>query len=103
MTKRCEQCREEYLPRQANQRFCSRTCSDEWHTSERRRAVEALRASTYFGRELMAAAESKDGVAQVGAVRFGEALPVPAHLHDPCVTEPPLGVDINEVPEEARR
>ena len=39
----CEYCGHAYSPRQFNQRFCSGPCSDAWHETNRRRAVELLR------------------------------------------------------------
>jgi hypothetical protein len=43
MTKRCQQCSEEFAPYTSRQRFCSRVCSDEWFQEERRAAVEFFR------------------------------------------------------------
>jgi len=100
---KCDFCGNLYLQDRATQRFCSKQCSDRWWAAERRRGIEALRASTYFGREYVAAAEAGGRYAQVGAENFGEPLPGANWSRDPTGTEPPLGVDIETVPEEARR
>lgn len=100
---KCEYCGELYLPRQHNQRFCGSVCATAYHQAERRRAVELLRSQTYYGRELVGAAEAGGRYAAVGAVNLGGPLPVSNWSHDPTGTEPPLGVDIETVPEEARR
>ncbi len=42
---RCENCGKEMRwLHQERQRFCTRSCSDEWHQLERRQAVEWFRA-----------------------------------------------------------
>jgi hypothetical protein len=43
--RRCEQCDEEFLPRQYNGRFCCQACSIKWRWAERKRGVELLRAT----------------------------------------------------------
>jgi hypothetical protein len=43
MTKQCELCNREFIPRQADQRFCCRDCSIDWYQEERRQAVAAFR------------------------------------------------------------
>ena len=40
---KCEQCGDDFIPRQADQRFCNRVCSSIWHSEERRRAIELWR------------------------------------------------------------
>lgn len=98
---KCLTCGQEYFPRQHNQRFCCKACNDVHYNAERRRAMELLRSQTYFGRELMSAAEGKGSIVQVGGI--GGALPAPNWAVDPTGTEPALGIDIEAVPEEARR
>ncbi|WP_298870928.1 hypothetical protein [uncultured Bradyrhizobium sp.] len=45
MTKRCQQCNEDFTPYMGRQRFCCRDCSDAWFAEERRTAVRQLRES----------------------------------------------------------
>ena len=42
--KHCDRCGEPFIPREAKQRFCCRTCSNAWFAEERREAVRLLRA-----------------------------------------------------------
>jgi hypothetical protein len=41
---KCENCGGDFIPYLSNQRFCNRACSDEWHQSERKQAVEWFRS-----------------------------------------------------------
>jgi hypothetical protein len=41
--KKCDYCGKLFEPRRITQRFCCRTCSDEWFARERREAVRAWR------------------------------------------------------------
>jgi hypothetical protein len=41
---KCQNCTEDFTPYMAGQRFCCRSCSDEWFAAERRQAVEWFRA-----------------------------------------------------------
>jgi hypothetical protein len=41
---RCDNCNRWMIPHLSSQRFCCRACSDMWHQSERREAVEWFRA-----------------------------------------------------------
>lgn len=43
--RQCEQCGESFTPRQFNQRFCNRICSDTWHRDERRSALKLYRTA----------------------------------------------------------
>jgi hypothetical protein len=97
--KQCEQCGEEYLPRQHNQRFCGRTCSDAHYRDECRRGIELLRSQTYSGRVLAEAADAPGRFAAVGAVAFGGPLPVADCSRDPVPREPPLGIDVEATPD----
>jgi hypothetical protein len=45
MDKCCERCGKPMLPIMSRQRFCCRSCSDEWFQAERRQAVEWFRAT----------------------------------------------------------
>ncbi|WP_166145410.1 hypothetical protein [Methylosinus sp. RM1] len=87
---KCEYCGDEYSPRQHNQRFCGSVCSNAYHQAERRRAVELLRSQTYYGRELVGAAEAGGRYAAVGAVNLGGPLPLAAHQRDPVPAEPTI-------------
>lgn len=67
-------------------------------TQAERRAMlkQDAAARTYFE---MAQGEGDDGrTPVVGAAPFGSKLPAPAWAHDPTGPEPPLGIDVNEVP-----
>ena len=99
----CAKCGETFIPRQHNQRFCNSVCGTAWFAEERRRGVELLRNSqTYFGRAMLEGGDS-GRYAQVGPVAIGDALPPAAEwLRDPVPDEPPLGYEIDAVPEEAR-
>jgi len=41
--KKCDQCSEPFVPREAKQRFCCRACSVAWFQNERREAVKRFR------------------------------------------------------------
>jgi hypothetical protein len=41
--KRCDQCDEEFIPREAKARFCCPTCKADWFAEERRRALALFR------------------------------------------------------------
>ena len=88
--RRCDHCGAEFFPRQAEHRFCSTVCKDAYHTDERRRAIDLLRSSSYYGRELVGASENADRYAAVGAVNLEGALPAPAWSHDPVGQEPAI-------------
>jgi uncharacterized Zn ribbon protein len=44
-TKQCDQCEEQFIPREAKARFCCPTCKAEWFAEERRRALALFRQS----------------------------------------------------------
>lgn len=87
---KCNQCEDEYIPRQRNQRFCCTICANAWHAGERRRGVELLRSQTYHGRVIVEAAETPGRYAAVGAVTLSDTLPAPEWTRDPTGPEPPI-------------
>jgi hypothetical protein len=42
--KLCEYCKREFVPVLFNQRFCGAECNADWHTQEKRQALELFRS-----------------------------------------------------------
>jgi hypothetical protein len=103
----CEWCGETFWAR-LNQRFCQLSCNQAWNNEAARRGRELLRqqqATTYA--QLAAGALGDEAGGRFAVARpkpqmneFREGpWPVPDWSHDPVGPEPPLGFDINEVPD----
>ncbi len=57
----CDECGSAFRPRQHNQRFCCRACSDDWHSDERRRGIDILRnRHEWTGQDLLDSIETGD-------------------------------------------
>ncbi len=101
--RQCEQCGNAYTPHQHNQRFCTRICSDAWWRDTRREGVDLLRNS-YFGRGLVDADAPGGQFARVTERTVIGASPsaqtaAPNWSRDPVPPEPPLGIDVEAVPD----
>ncbi|TFV74113.1 hypothetical protein E4K64_19160 [Bradyrhizobium frederickii] len=104
MTKRCQQCGEDFTPYMGRQRFCCRECSDAWFAEERRTAVRRLRESagdeapqSYFAME----AARLDANATLIGSATPPPLAAPQWSRDLAALpkEPPLGDDVNALPD----
>ncbi len=95
----CDYCGKPFIPRQYNQRYCDRACSIAWQGDERRIALERLR-STYFGRAMMDSSDPAKPIVTASGRDTGIAAP--NWSRDPTGPEPPLGIDIEAVPDLRR-
>src|SRR5580698_8811631 len=108
--KNCEQCNDPFSPREAKQRFCCRACSDEWFQNERREAVRLLRqsareeGSTHFSRasaddDAPGGRWAKPPAHVTGSTTLAPMLPAPTWTQARIPDEPPLGMDVNALPD----
>ncbi len=112
--KQCEQCAREFVSYVGRQRFCSRSCGDQWFAAERKEAVQRLRAergSTYFDHAVaMADAELGGRFASTAQVHVTGAAPgapvvAPEWSRDQAALlpdEPPTGYAIDDLPPEGQ-
>ncbi|MGB6663917.1 MAG: hypothetical protein WCB09_00710 [Methylocella sp.] len=108
MTERtCEWCGDAFYPAKLNQRFCQLSCGTAWNNEAARRGRELLRqeATTYAALAASALSDECGGRYAIERPRpllsVNDLPPeaVPGWSHDPVGPEPPLGVDVNEVPD----
>ena len=97
---KCQQCGNDFTPYVGRQRFCCRECSDAWFANERREAVRRYRSespSNYFEME----AARDDSTAALAGSTQPMPFAAPAWSRDAALlpAEPPLGWDVNELPD----
>lgn len=91
MSKSCERCCKDFVPRTYSQQFCTRACSDAFYVEERREALTKLRGeetSTYHAIG-EADADAPGGRWARHEPRLDpQGLPAALWSHDPTGSEP---------------